>query len=62
MYEETAKAYRVYDIERRSVVVSRDVNFDEAVVGGLVLYGNDVHYSLRDTADILDRLDDFEDE
>lgn len=29
-YEERSKAYRVYDIEARKIVVFRDVNFDES--------------------------------
>ena len=32
-YEETSKAYRVYDIEAGQVVISRDVNFDESAFG-----------------------------
>ena len=32
-YEETSKAYRVYDIEAGQVVITRDVNFDESAFG-----------------------------
>ena len=32
-YEEVFKAYRVYDIEAKQVVISRDVNFDESTFG-----------------------------
>ncbi|KAF1314476.1 Copia protein, partial [Globisporangium splendens] len=54
-YEEPSKAYRVYDIEGNKVVVSRDVNFDEAVIGGTLL--ND---SADGMTDILNRLEDIE--
>ncbi|KAF1313360.1 Copia protein, partial [Globisporangium splendens] len=54
-YEESSKAYRVYDIEGDKVVISRDVNFDEAVVGGTLL--ND---SADGMTDILNRLEDIE--
>ena len=37
-YEEASKAYRVYDIEGKRIVVSRDVYFDESVVAGSLLY------------------------
>ena len=52
---ESSKAYRVYDIERERVVISRDVNFDEAVAGGPVL--ND---SAGGATDILNRLEDID--
>ena len=32
-YEETSNAYRVYDVEARQVVITRDVNFNESTVG-----------------------------
>jgi hypothetical protein len=32
-YEEVSKAYRVYDVQARQVVISRDVNFDESTIG-----------------------------
>ena len=32
-YEEVFKAYRVFDIEAGQMVISRDVNFDEASLG-----------------------------
>ncbi|KAF1328883.1 Pol protein, partial [Globisporangium splendens] len=54
-YEEPSKAYRVYDIEGDKVVISRDVNFDETVIGGTLL--ND---SAGGMADILNRLEDIE--
>jgi hypothetical protein len=54
-YEESSKAYRVYDIEGDKVVISRDVNFDEAVIGGTLL--ND---SAGGMTDILNRLEDIE--
>ncbi|KAF1332611.1 Copia protein, partial [Globisporangium splendens] len=54
-YEEPSKAYRVYDIEGDKVVISRDVNFDEAIIGGTLL--ND---SADGMTDILNRLEDIE--
>jgi hypothetical protein len=33
-YQESSKAYQIYDIEAGQVVISRDVNFDESVTGG----------------------------
>ncbi|KAF1332330.1 putative Integrase, partial [Globisporangium splendens] len=54
-YEESSKACRVYDIEGDKVVISRDVNFDEAVIGGTLL--ND---SADGMTDILNRLEDIE--
>ena len=32
-YEETSKAYRVFDIEAGQVVITRDINFDESAFG-----------------------------
>ena len=32
-YEEVSEAYRVFDVEAGQVVISRDVNFDESVLG-----------------------------
>ena len=32
-YEEVSRAYHVYDINARQVVISRNVNFDESVLG-----------------------------
>jgi hypothetical protein len=54
-YEESSKAYRVFDIEGDKVVISRDVNFDEAVAGGSLL--ND---SAGGVTDILNRLEDID--
>ena len=54
-YEESSKAYRVYNIEGDKVVISRDVNFDEAVAGGSLL--ND---SAGGVTDILNRLEDID--
>ena len=53
-YEESSKAYRVYDIEGAKVVISRDVNFDEAVIGGTILSQN------TNMTDILDRLESID--
>lgn len=50
-YEESSKAYRVFDIEGDKVVINRDVNFDEAVAGGSLLNG-----SMSDMTQILNRL------
>uniref|UniRef100_H3H942 Integrase catalytic domain-containing protein n=1 Tax=Phytophthora ramorum TaxID=164328 RepID=H3H942_PHYRM len=53
-YEEVSKAYRLYDIEAGQVVVSRDVNFDEAA------FGLSTHTSDEDVDDAaldLDALD-----
>ena len=30
-FEEASKAYRVFDIEAKQVVISRDVTFDESI-------------------------------
>ncbi|GAB9477707.1 Integrase catalytic core protein, partial [Globisporangium polare] len=54
-YEESSKAYRVYDIEGGDVVINRDVNFDEAVIGGTQLSD-----SASGVIDILNSLDDIE--
>lgn len=51
-YEEASKAYRVYDIEGERIVVSRDVNFDESVIGGSVL-----HDSASGVSELLNRLE-----
>jgi hypothetical protein len=51
-YEEASKAYRVYDIEGERVVISRDVNFDESVIGGSLL--ND---SAGGVSELLTRLE-----
>ena len=32
-YEEVSKVYRVYDIEARQAIISRDVNFNESTFG-----------------------------
>ena len=32
-YEKVSKAYRVFNVEAGQVVISRDVNFDESVLG-----------------------------
>ncbi|GAB9476989.1 Integrase catalytic core protein, partial [Globisporangium polare] len=54
-YEDVSKADRVYDIEEERVVISRDVNFDEAVIGGTQLSD-----SASGVIDILNSLDDIE--
>ena len=40
-YEEVSKAYRVYDIEAGRVVISRDVTFDEMIIGFSTLSSSD---------------------
>ena len=40
-YEEVSKAYRVYDIEAGRVVISRDVTFDEMIIGFSPLRSSD---------------------
>lgn len=58
-YQESSKAYRVYDIEAGTVVISRDVTFDESVPGGTHFR----NYSPNMDVDvILDRLDEVENE
>ena len=45
-YEETSKAYRVYDIETGKVVISRDVTFDEQTFGIKQEEKNDVEIEI----------------
>ncbi|KAF1322207.1 Integrase catalytic core protein, partial [Globisporangium splendens] len=54
-YEESSKAYRVYDIEGDKVMISRDVNFDEAIIGGSVISSE-----TPEMANILNRLEDID--
>lgn len=56
-YQELSKAYRIFDIEAGQVVISRDVNFDESIPGG-------VHFEncAPGVGDLLERLDDVENE
>ena len=54
-YEESSKAYRIFDIERGQVVISRDVNFDETIIGGAILNNSNFGVS-----DLLDRLEDID--
>ena len=56
-YQESSKAYRVFDIEAGEVVISRDVNFDETAPGGS-------HFErfAPGVDDLLERLDDIENE
>lgn len=50
--EESSKAYQAYDFEGDKVAISRDVTFDEAIAGGLLL--ND---SAGGVTDILNRFE-----
>jgi hypothetical protein len=54
-YQESSKAYRVFDIEPRKVMISRDVNFDETVPGGS-------HFDSPTVGDIIHRLDEVDNE
>jgi hypothetical protein len=54
-YQESSKAYRVFDIEAGKVVISRDVNFDETVPGGS-------HFDSPTVGDIIHRLDEVDNE
>ena len=54
-YQESSKAYRVYDIEAGKVLISRDVNFDESAPGGTRMDSASV-------SDIIDRLDAVDNE
>uniref|UniRef100_K3WYJ4 Integrase catalytic domain-containing protein n=1 Tax=Globisporangium ultimum (strain ATCC 200006 / CBS 805.95 / DAOM BR144) TaxID=431595 RepID=K3WYJ4_GLOUD len=52
-YEESSKAYRVYDIEGGNVVLTRDVNCDESIMDGAVLYQK------SDLSDLIESIDDL---
>ena len=52
-YEESAKAYRLYDIADAKVVIGRNVTFDESTMGSQLLYDDDFD------SDLVGALDDM---
>jgi len=46
-YEDTCKAWRFYHPTTRTLMVSRDANFDEGMPGGEELQGRRIHTPLE---------------
>ena len=53
-YEEVSKAYRVFDIAAGQIVITRDVNFDEATFGFSMEKSSEI---IKDAIMDLDLLD-----